>query len=81
MKIQKDWNELLKEEYEKPYFKGLSNFVKNEYLTKTIYPKQEEIFNAFFYTSYKDTKLLLLGQDPYITEGFPHGLAFWLCVL
>lgn len=75
MKIQKDWCELLKEEFSKPYYKELSHFVNNSYQTNTIYPNKEEIFNAFYYTSYENTKVCILGQDPY-HNGCAHGLAF-----
>lgn len=70
------WDELLKEEFEKPYFKELLEFVQEEYRQKTIYPKQTEIFNAFRYTKYEDLKVLLLGQDPYHGDGQAQGLSF-----
>ena len=61
---------------DKDYFKKLIEFIKNEYNNKTIYPKQAEIFKAFRNTSYKDTKVVILGQDPYHGEGEAEGLSF-----
>ena len=74
--IGNDWDIILKEEMEKSYFKNLLNIIKHEYETKTIYPKQTEIFKAFRNTSYKDTKVVILGQDPYHGPNQAHGLAF-----
>ena len=71
-----DWDLYLEEEYNKDYFKKLIEFIDNEYSEKTIYPKKCEIFNAFRHTSYKDTKVVILGQDPYHGEGEAHGLSF-----
>lgn len=74
--IGNDWDELLKGEFEKSYYLELREFLKNEYSTKIIYPNMYDIFNALKYTSYKDTKVLILGQDPYHGENQAHGLAF-----
>lgn len=74
--IGNSWDQLLKEEYEKPYFKELIAFVKEEYKNKIIYPKQTDIFNAFRYTPYENIKVLLLGQDPYHGVGQAQGLSF-----
>ncbi len=71
-----DWDEILKEEIEKDYFKKIMDFIDGEYETKTVYPRKENIFNALKYTSYRDVRVLLLGQDPYHGEGQAHGLAF-----
>ena len=57
-----DWDEILKDEIEKDYFQNLLSFIKKEYTEKTIYPKQTEIFKAFRNTSYKETKVVILGQ-------------------
>ena len=70
------WDQLLKEEFSKPYFQELLQFVQKEYQEKTIYPKQTEIFNAFRYTPYDKIKVLLLGQDPYHGVGQAQGLSF-----
>ena len=74
--IGNDWDNLLKDEYSKDYFKKLNEFVIKEYNTKTCYPKMSEIFHAFQNTSYEDVKVVILGQDPYHGEGEAEGLAF-----
>ena len=71
-----DWDEILKDEIEKDYFQNLLSFIKKEYTEKTIYPKQTEIFKAFRNTSYKETKVVILGQDPYHGENQAEGLSF-----
>ena len=76
MLIGNDWDALLKEEFEKEYYKKLRANLAEEYRTKTVYPQMENIFNALKYTAYRDVKVLLLGQDPYHGEGQAHGLAF-----
>ena len=74
--IGNSWDMILKEEYQKEYFLNLMNFVKKEYKEKVIYPKQNEVFNAFRYTSFDDVKVVILGQDPYHGLGEAHGLSF-----
>ena len=74
--INTDWNDILQGEFNKPYFKELMKFVDEEYDTKTVYPPKEEIFNALNYTSYKDVKVVILGQDPYHGYNQAHGLSF-----
>lgn len=74
--IGNDWDDLLKEEFEKDYYIKLRNFLKTEYQTKKIYPNMYDIFNALKLTSYQDTKVVILGQDPYHGENQAHGLAF-----
>ena len=74
--IGNDWDDILKDEYQKDYFKELTNFVDSEYNSKTIFPKKGEIFSAFKLTSYKDTKVVILGQDPYHEEEQAEGLSF-----
>lgn len=74
--IGNDWDTILKEEVNKEYFKNLLAFIKKEYETKTIYPKKTEIFKAFRNTSYQDTKVVILGQDPYHGESQAEGLSF-----
>ena len=71
-----DWDELLVDEFKKPYYLELREFLKEEYTTKVIYPNMYNIFEALKHTSYKDTKVLILGQDPYHGENQAHGLAF-----
>ena len=74
--IGNKWDEYLSDEYKQEYFKELLEFVKNEYKTKTIYPKQNEVFNAFRYTDYDDLKVVILGQDPYHGPNQAEGLSF-----
>lgn len=74
--IGNKWDILLKEEYQKDYFKKLIEFVKVEYKSKTIYPKQNEIFNAFRYTDFDNCKVVILGQDPYHGPNQAEGLSF-----
>lgn len=74
--IGNDWDTILRDETNKEYFINLLNFIKKEYQTKTIYPKQTEIFKAFRNTSYKDTKVVILGQDPYHGVNQAEGLSF-----
>ena len=77
MKILKnDWANFLDAEFEKDYYKQLRQFLINEYRTQKVYPDMYDIFNALHFTSYADTKVVILGQDPYHEEGQAHGLAF-----
>jgi uracil-DNA glycosylase len=74
--FQNDWKDLLKDEFSKEYYKALRNFLIEEYRAKTIYPDKNDIFNALNYTAFSEVKVVILGQDPYQTPGFAHGLAF-----
>ena len=74
--IGNDWDIILKEEYEKDYFLKIKDIVRNEYKNKTIYPPANKVFYAFRETIYKDTKVVILGQDPYHGEGEANGLCF-----
>lgn len=76
VKINPTWKPLLKEEFEKPYFSTLVDFVKKEYQSQTIYPKGSEIFNAFDLCPFDNVKVVILGQDPYHGPGQAHGLCF-----
>ncbi|MCC0781543.1 uracil-DNA glycosylase [Clostridioides sp. ES-S-0108-01] len=71
-----DWDELLKEEFEKDYYLNLRKFLIEEYRTRQIFPNMHNIYEALKHTSYKDTKVLILGQDPYHGDNQAHGLAF-----
>lgn len=71
-----DWAALLEPEFEKPYYMRLQQFLQEEYRTKTIYPEREDLFAALQLTSYADTKVVILGQDPYHGPGQAHGLSF-----
>lgn len=74
--INKKWDIILKDEFEKDYFRNLGVFVKSEYQKKTIYPEYKDIFNALRYTDYDEVKVVILGQDPYHGEHEAHGLSF-----
>lgn len=74
--MQNDWQTLLKEEQEKAYFKDLLQFVEEEYATTTIYPPRAAIYHALDLTSYADTRVVILGQDPYHGPNQAHGLSF-----
>lgn len=74
--IPESWRKHLGGEREKPYFKQLENFVADEQEHHTIFPPEEKIFTALKLTSYEDTRVLMLGQDPYIRPKQAHGLAF-----
>ena len=71
-----DWDEILKDEWTKPYYRLLRKFLKEEYKSKTVYPKMEDIFNALKYTPFSKVKAVIIGQDPYHGEGQAHGLCF-----
>ena len=71
-----DWDLLLKEEFEKDYYISLRQFLKSEYFTRRIYPPMNDIYNALRYTSYENTRGVILGQDPYHGYGQAHGLCF-----
>jgi len=74
--IGNDWDDILKDEYQKDYFLSIKNKVRNEYKHKTIFPPANKVFYAFRQTSYKDTKVVILGQDPYHGVGEANGLCF-----
>ena len=71
-----DWDELLKNEFQEEYYLSLRKFLIEEYRNHTVYPDMYDIFNAFKYTSYDDTKIVIFGQDPYHEPNQAHGLAF-----
>ncbi len=71
-----DWAGLLDDELKQPYYQELRRFLISEYRTRQIFPDMYAIFNALHYTSYADTKVVILGQDPYHGEGQAHGLSF-----
>ena len=74
--IGNDWDNLLKDEFNKEYYLELRKFLANEYRNTIVYPNMYDIFNALKYTSYKNVKVVLLGQDPYHGENQAHGLCF-----
>ena len=74
--LYNDWQDYLKEEFEKPYYLNLRDFLKEAYTRERIFPPAKEIYQALHLTSYEETKGVILGQDPYHGEGQAHGLAF-----
>lgn len=74
--LNNDWDAKLKEEFEKPYYQALRQFLIQEYNHYTIYPPKEDLFNALRVTSFADTKVVILGQDPYHGPNQAHGMAF-----
>lgn len=74
--IAESWQQRLQSEFNKPYFKELAEFLRSEYQTQRIYPPGRLIFNAFDKCSFDDTRVVILGQDPYHGEGQANGLAF-----
>lgn len=71
-----DWDEMLKDEWEKPYYKSLREFLREEYKNGTVYPAADNIFSALKNSSFKDTKVVIIGQDPYHEPNQAHGLCF-----
>ncbi|MEW7291794.1 uracil-DNA glycosylase [Aquimarina sp. 2304DJ70-9] len=74
--IESGWKDQLKDEFNKPYFLSLVDFVKTEYQNYTCYPKGSDIFSAFDYCSFDDVKVVIIGQDPYHGVGQANGLCF-----
>lgn len=74
--IEPSWKVHLEEEFKKPYFQELTEFVKNEYQTGTVYPHPKNLFRAFELTPFDKVKVVILGQDPYHGPGQAHGLSF-----
>ncbi len=74
--IDNDWLEVLSDEFKKPYYRTLYEFVKSEYNTTKIFPPSDEIFTAFTLTPLEKVKVVILGQDPYHNDGQAHGLCF-----
>ncbi len=74
--ISNDWLGAVSDEFKKPYYRTLYQFVREEYSTHVVYPPAEDIFNALHFTPLKEVKVLILGQDPYHNEHQAHGLSF-----
>jgi len=74
--ISESWYLKLKNEFSKDYFVNLENFLKTEYENYTIYPKEENIFNALNLVKFEDVKVVIIGQDPYHEPNQAHGLSF-----
>ena len=76
VKLEPSWKAALAEEFTKPYFTDLTNFVRDAYQTNTVYPPARFIFHALDSCSLKNTTVVILGQDPYHGLGQAHGLSF-----
>lgn len=76
IEFKNDWQDLLKDEFQKDYYKEIRKKLVYEYKHYKIYPDMFDIFNALHYTSYEDTKICIIGQDPYHGVGQAHGLSF-----
>ena len=76
VKIEQSWKECLADEFRKDYFRQLTDFIRQEYQKTTIYPRGNQIFNAFEHCPFDKVKVVLLGQDPYHEPGQAHGLCF-----
>ncbi len=74
--IEPGWKAILKDEFEKPYFKNLVEFVRKEYASTTCFPPGKQIFSAFNHTPFDEVKVVIIGQDPYHGPGQAHGLCF-----
>lgn len=79
VKIASTWKSLLSEEFDKPYFRELTAFVRDEYKTQTIYPRGLDIFKAFDRCDFDNVKVVIIGQDPYHGPGQANGLCFSVC--
>lgn len=76
LNLHQSWKKYLNSEFEKPYFKDLVTFVKDEYLNHQCFPKASEIFNAFNQCTFNGVKVVIIGQDPYHNVGQANGLSF-----
>ena len=76
VKIEESWKQVLQSEFDKEYFKKLTDFVRNEYKTTKVFPPASKIFNAFDLCSFDNTRVIILGQDPYHDVNQAHGLCF-----
>jgi uracil-DNA glycosylase len=75
-RIEKGWLQVLKSEFEKPYFAALREFLVNEKRQFKVFPPGDRIFAAFDHTPFEKVKVVILGQDPYHGDGQAHGLCF-----
>lgn len=76
VKIADSWKDLLKDEFDKEYFKQLVDFIKSEYSNHKVFPKGKQIFSAFDHCDFNDLKVVIIGQDPYHGDGQANGLCF-----
>ena len=76
VRIAEDWKQILAEEFNKPYFEQLTDFVRAEYASGEVFPKGRDIFRAFDKCPFESLKVVIIGQDPYHEPGQAHGLSF-----
>lgn len=76
IRIEQSWKDHLEDEFAKPYFKELTDFVRGEYLAKKVYPPAKQIFAAFDHAAFDDVRVVILGQDPYHGANQANGLCF-----
>ena len=76
VKFNNSWDDILKDEFERDYYKQIREFLKYEYSHYKIYPNMNNIFDSLKYASYENVKVVIIGQDPYHEEGQAHGLSF-----
>ncbi|MFA7081989.1 MAG: uracil-DNA glycosylase [Bacteroidales bacterium] len=76
VEIEKEWKEVLKDEFKKGYFINLVGLIREAYSNKVVYPKSDDIFNAFKLCPFSQTKVVIIGQDPYHEPNQAHGLCF-----
>lgn len=76
VRLPEDWQQVLADEWTKPYFLQLRQFLKEQYTQYTVYPAQEDVWNALRVTPFKQVRVVILGQDPYHGPGQAHGLSF-----
>jgi uracil-DNA glycosylase len=76
VKIEESWKRLLQDEFDKDYFLQLTDFVKREYSSGTVYPKGSQIFRAFDFCPFSEVRVVIIGQDPYHGPGQANGLCF-----
>jgi len=74
--LNNDWDEIIKDEIRQPYYLKLREFLKSEYASVRVFPPMEDIYSALRVTAFKDVRVVILGQDPYINVGEAHGMAF-----
>ncbi|KAA0955711.1 uracil-DNA glycosylase [Sporosarcina sp. ANT_H38] len=74
--FENDWGDVLNDEFKKPYYSKLREFLEKEYAEETIYPQMDELWTAFKRTPFNEVKVVILGQDPYHGPGQAHGLSF-----
>lgn len=76
VKLEESWKRLLSAEFSQPYFESLRKRVREEYLTRTVYPPAKDVFRAFWLTPFESVKVVIIGQDPYHGAGQANGLCF-----